>query len=63
MLLEENMLHIKTLNEGLDIFKALGSEIRVKIIETLLENNGMNMNELASALIYQTVLLQGILKA
>ena len=42
------MLHIKTLYEGLDIFKALGSDIRIKIIETLLENNGMHMNELAS---------------
>lgn len=44
------MLHIKTLDEGLDIFKALGSEIRIQIIKTLLENNGMNMNELAASL-------------
>lgn len=44
------MLHIKSLNEGLDVFKALGSEIRVEIIKILLENNGMNMNELASSL-------------
>lgn len=62
MLLEENMLHIKTLNEGLDIFKALGSEIRVKIIETLLENNGMNMNELASALNISNSALTGHIK-
>jgi predicted transcriptional regulator len=44
------MLHIKTLDEGLDIFKALGSEIRISIIKILLKNKGMNMNELASSL-------------
>lgn len=44
------MLHIKTLDEGLDIFKALGSEIRISIIKLLLKNKGMNMNELASSL-------------
>ena len=44
------MLHIKTLDEGLDIFKALGSEVRLEIIKILLENHGMNMNELAAKL-------------
>lgn len=44
------MLHIKSLDEGLDIFKALGSEIRIDIIKLLLEKNGMNMNELAGKL-------------
>jgi predicted transcriptional regulator len=44
------MLHIKSLDEGLELFKALGSEIRIDIIKILLENNGMNMNELASKL-------------
>ena len=44
------MLHIKSLDEGLDIFKTLGSEIRIEIIKILLENNGMSMNELASKL-------------
>lgn len=44
------MLHIKSLSEGLDLFKALGSEIRLEIIKILLEENGMNMNELASKL-------------
>lgn len=44
------MMHIKSLDEGLNIFKALGSEIRVEIIKILLENRGMNMNELASKL-------------
>lgn len=44
------MLHVKTLDEGLEIFKALGSELRISIIKLLLKNNGMNMNELASSL-------------
>ncbi len=44
------MLHIKSLDEGLDIFKALGSEIRIEIIKILIDNQGMNMNELASRL-------------
>ncbi|MGF7143642.1 putative transcriptional regulator [Anaerotaenia torta] len=44
------MLHIKTLDEGLDIFKALGSEIRISIVKLLLKNKGMNMNELATSL-------------
>ena len=35
------MLHIKTLDDGLEIFKALGSEIRIEIVK---------MNELASKL-------------
>lgn len=44
------MLHLKSLDEGLDVFKALGSEVRIEIIKILLENNGMNMNELAGRL-------------
>lgn len=44
------MLHINSLEEGLDIFKALGSEVRIEIIKILLENHGMNMNELAGKL-------------
>ncbi len=45
------MLHIKSLSEGLDLFKALGSDVRVEIVTILLENkSGMNMNELATHL-------------
>lgn len=44
------MLHITSLREGLDIFKALGSDIRIEIIQLLLKNKHMNMNELASKL-------------
>ncbi|MCR5273194.1 MAG: winged helix-turn-helix transcriptional regulator [Lachnospiraceae bacterium] len=44
------MLHITSLSEGLEIFKALGSDVRIEILNLLLENNNMNMNELASKL-------------
>ena len=44
------MLHIKNLDEGLPVFKALASEIRVRIVKLLLDNGEMNMNELAGAL-------------
>ena len=44
------MIHIDSLDKGLDIFKALGSEVRVAIVMQLLKNPGMNMNELASSL-------------
>lgn len=44
------MLHIKNLDEGLEVFKALGSELRIRIVKLLLENREMNINELASAL-------------
>lgn len=44
------MLHITSLNDGLDIFKALGSDVRVEILNLLLENKNMSMNELASHL-------------
>ena len=44
------MLHIKKLDDGLEVFKALGSELRIKILKLLLENKEMNMNELASQL-------------
>jgi predicted transcriptional regulator len=44
------MLHIKSIDEGLDLFKALGSDIRVEIIKILLSESAMNMNELASRL-------------
>ena len=44
------MLHVKNLDEGLEIFKALGSELRINIIKLLQENHEMNMNELATIL-------------
>lgn len=44
------MLHVKNLDEALEIFKALGSELRINIIKLLQENHEMNMNELATSL-------------
>lgn len=56
------MLHIKSLDEGLEIFKALGSETRVEIIKILLEDNGMSMNELATRLKITNGALTGHIK-
>lgn len=56
------MLHIKSLDEGLEIFKALGSNIRIEIIKILRENNGMNMNDLASRLSITNGALTGHIK-
>ena len=41
------MLYIKTLDQGRNLLKALGSDIRIDIIKCLLKNKAMNMNELA----------------
>ena len=57
-----DMLHIKSLEEGLDIFKALGSEVRIGIINNLSENRGMNMNELAAKLNITNGALTGHIK-
>lgn len=56
------MLHIKSLDDGLDIFKALGSEIRIEIIKILMKNHGMNMNELAAKLNITNGALTGHIK-
>lgn len=56
------MLHIKSLDEGLEIFKALGSNIRVELIKILRENNGMNMNDLAARLNITNGALTGHIK-
>ncbi len=44
------MLQISHLDDGLDLFKALGSEIRIRILDILLENSGMSMKDLAQEL-------------
>lgn len=44
------MLHIKTLSEGLELFKALGSDMRIQILELLLEQKHMGMNQMAAKL-------------
>ena len=38
------MLHIKNLNDGLELFKTLGSDVRMRIVELLSERGEMNMN-------------------
>lgn len=44
------MIYIKDLMSGIDIFKALSSEIRIQILELLAQNQAMNLNELAGKL-------------
>lgn len=44
------MIHIKELRSGLNIFKALSSEIRIQIIELLAEHQTLNLNDLATKL-------------
>ena len=44
------MLHIKKLEDGIELYKALGSELRIEIMKLLLEKGEMNMNEIASCL-------------
>ncbi len=56
------MLHIKSLDEGLNIFKALGSEVRLEIIKLLLTIPEMNMNELAAKLNITNGALTGHIK-
>ncbi len=44
------MIHIKKIEDGMPIFKAFGSEIRVNIVKLLIDNKQMSMNEIAKAL-------------
>lgn len=41
------MIHIKDLMSGIEIFKALSSEIRILILELLATNQALNLNEIA----------------
>ncbi len=41
------MIHIKSLEDGLELFKTLGSDIRIEIIKVLLDEGSLNMNDLA----------------
>ena len=52
------MLYIKDLEEGVELFKALGSELRINIIQMLLKNREMNMNEIATAVRQNLPLIQ-----
>jgi DNA-binding transcriptional ArsR family regulator len=44
------MIQINGLEEGLELFKTLGSEVRMNIVELLSEKGEMNLNEIAGAL-------------
>jgi len=44
------MTNIDSLEEGLEIFKALSSEVRLKVIRLLVSNKQLNMNDLAKRL-------------
>ncbi len=44
------MLHIQSLREGLPLFKALGSETRISILELLIDKGPMRMTAIADAL-------------
>lgn len=44
------MLHIKKLEDGLELFKALGSDVRIHILRLLLDNKQMSMNEIAQSI-------------
>ena len=52
------MLHIKNLNDGLELFKTLGSDVRMRIVELLSERGEMNMNEIATAVRCRKPLIQ-----
>ena len=44
------MLSITRLEDGMEVFKALGSEVRIRILSILLENGEMNMTDLSRRL-------------
>jgi predicted transcriptional regulator len=48
--MERRMIRIETVNDGVAIYKALSSEIRVRIISLLAEYKELNMNELSEKL-------------
>ena len=44
------MLNITRLEDGIEVFKALSSEVRIRILSILLENGEMNMTDLSQRL-------------
>ena len=56
------MLHITSLDDGLEIFKALGSDVRILILNILLENSNMSMKDLANHLNITNGALTGHIK-
>lgn len=39
------MIHITSLDDGVELFKALGSDVRIQILNILLENDRMRHGE------------------
>lgn len=56
------MIHITSLDDGLETFKALGSDTRIQILNILLENVQMSMNQLATELNISNGALTGHVK-
>lgn len=56
------MIHITSLDDGLETFKALGSDTRIQILSILLENEQMSMNQLATELNISNGALTGHVK-
>jgi len=56
------MIHITSLDDGLETFKALGSDTRIQLLNILLENEQMSMNQLATELNISNGALTGHIK-
>lgn len=56
------MLHITSLDEGLELFKALGSDMRIQILSLLLQHKQLSMNQIASYLNITNGALTGHIK-
>lgn len=56
------MIHITSLDDGLETFKVLGSDTRIQILNILLENEQMSMNQLATELNISNGALTGHIK-
>ena len=56
------MIHITSLDDGLETFKALGSDTRIQILNILVENEQMSMNQLATELNISNGALTGHIK-
>lgn len=44
------MLHVKNIDDGVELFKALGSDVRINILKLLLKEKELSMNEIAAKL-------------
>lgn len=58
----KGLLHITSLDDGVEIFKALGSDVRIQILNILLENSNMSMKDLAARLNITNGALTGHIK-